>query len=158
MIVVILLFGCVQPHKTHKEIALNVQETRIKGASDNDFLFWYVILCHNNTGGVYYYNYCSPTQVTNFQGANWSKSETLPYENEMVVSTSNEQVNTTELEPEIQTDINDNEGTFEGMSETEMGDYEGTSSDAATDNSSSESGSESSDGGDSGGGDGGGGE
>jgi hypothetical protein len=168
--------GCQQKHKkklisikeykvSHdKECYTNVSPNENKSASD-DLLFWYIITCNSNNSAYYYY-YSSPTAMTNFSNVNWTLSQTFPVEtadeaNGVTVAQTNISEPVTDMSQDMQTEMSDNPEYFGGMTESEMGDYEGgessqSSSESSGESSSSDSGSSDS-GGDSGGDGGGGG-
>jgi hypothetical protein len=158
-------FGCHQRHKkklisikeyrvTHKKEVCPEDSTHSGTVTQNandDFVFWYIITCNSNNS-TYYYSYSSPTQVTNFSSVDWTLTQAFPVEsaNEATgttVTTTEVTEPVSEMSTEMQTEMSENADYFGGMTESEMGDYEGT--DTGTD-----SGSDT--GGDSGGGDSGG--
>ena len=136
LLLAIAVVGC-GPHKPHKKMA-KVHEYKIK--QDNDFVFWYVIW--DADGGSY--RYTSPTQVTNFVGVDWVKTnEPIPEE---ATEQQVEEVNETDLSQDMQAD--------QGIEAADM-DANDSSADSGTDSGDSGGDSGGDGGGDGGGGDGG---
>ena len=150
LLLIPVLFSCV--HKQHKQVIHRYKEKK----DDNTFLYWYIIESADNASQTNYY-YSSLDIITDFSDVVFTKSESIPFDEKSVEELTPEQVSQEELSPETQTEFSENAENFGGMTEDEMGDYEGGS----TDNESSyDSGSDGgdSDSGSDGGGDGGGGE
>lgn len=152
----LILFGCHQ-RKHHYKEKVNCYKTHSVDNNGNDVWLYYYLFWANNNTQCYYYS--SPTQVSSFSNTNWQSSNTSPVsgmsENQVEQMPSQE-VSTQEMSTEIQSEMESNPENFEGMTQDQMGDYEGGGSYDASDNNSGDSGSDGG-GSDSGGGDSGGG-
>lgn len=140
--------------------------------SDNGLDTWLFLYIMTMDNGRYYY-YTSPTQISSFayNNVSWQKSENNPVDNigkDEIEQIELDQKQQQQLSDQVQEKMDENPEYFEGMTQDEMGDYEGTSTSGdedkeTEDNSQGESESSGSEGGsdsgsDSGGGDSGGGD
>jgi len=119
----VTLSSCDKRHTKHN--VTSYKEHRINDAGLEELIYWYVILSDNNT----YYYYSSPTPVSNYSSISWSKSSENPLSNvseSELDKLAEETVTEQELSQDMQQEIDENPDNFEGMSENEMGDYEGT--------------------------------
>jgi len=159
LLLMLSLSECRQ-HKKQKKLNVKtykIANTTVDNNPLNDFIFWYVILQPNNSCSYY----CTTTPIVNnnFTTVNWTPSNTIPSTISSEKPVEEQEVETENFSEEMQAEIDTTPENFEGMTESEMGDYENSSQpgDAAPDtesNSSSESNSGSdsgSDGGDAGG-------
>lgn len=158
----ISLFGCEQRCNHKKGYKQNVKcyKTHSVDNTGNDIWLYYYLFASSNNQNYYYYS--SPTPITSYSGVNWQTSNVNPvsaYDEKQIEQMPEQEVAVQDMNPEMQEQMTENPENFEGMTQDEMGDYEG-GTENSSDNSSSDAGSDagSSDGGgDSGGGDGGGG-
>lgn len=162
------LFACDQQqhHRTVKHVVnQKVQCYRQHKTNDDGsgaFLFWYMITTMNN-GPCYYY--ASESPVTDFSTVIWQESKDNPitnYDEAEFQQMPEVEVQASELSTEMQMEMDSSPENFGGMTESELGDYEGGGQDNSSDNSAqgsdnSSDGGSSDGGSDGGGGDGGGG-
>lgn len=153
----ILLFSCQRRHHVAKQKVQCYKQHVVHDDGSANWIFWYILWTSNNQS-CYYYS--SSTPISNYSSVIWVESKENPLEsiNENDIQQMPEQeVSQQELSSEMQQEIDTNPEDFGGMTQDEMGDYEGGGSDNSSDGGSGESGGDFG-GGDSGGGDGGGGE
>lgn len=163
----LLLFICLialftSCNKKHYKERVQCYKSHSLDSSGNDIWLYYYLFSMNNNSTYYYYSSTSP--VASFGGVEWQTSTTNPVSNLQTEEMPVEEVATEQLPMEVQQEMDTNPENFEGMTQDEMGDYEGGGNESAPDNSAdggnSDSGSGGGDsgGGSDGGGDGGGGE
>lgn len=159
LMVLSLAFACGQPTHHHKSYAKQTMHSYQTQDDSGNWIWWYIMMS-NNGSTTNYYSYSSPVAVTDFSSVQFTQSATAPIDLQEAKEMAEQEMTVEELPAEMQAEISDNPENFGGMTEDEMGDYEGgTESDgdngSADDGGSSDAGS-SDGGGDGGGGDGGG--
>lgn len=148
-----LMLGSCTSHHHHHYRTASVHEYRVQGP-DNTWLWYYVMMNHN--GGYYYYSSSSQIVNNNFNTANFTQSQALPFD-------VNDQEHVDEGEtysvgPDGLPDQFDNNPEIEGSEvESSVESSDGGGTVEGENGSESEGSSESSDGGGSSGGDSGGG-
>lgn len=149
-----VLCSCSNHHTHVKDQHVKCYRQHIETPSGTEMLFWYLIW---NSSGTSCYYYSSPTEITNYSSVQWQSSDRSPIAESSNIEEMPEQVVSEQnLSAEMQQEIDTHPEDFGGMTQEEMGDYEGggTDNDGSQDGGSSDNGGGS--GGDFDGGDGGG--
>ncbi len=152
IILLSIFISCNHKPKGLKDVKVHTYKqhsTVVDNDPTNDWIFWYIIFGNNNS--CYYYS--SPSYATNYSGASWISSPSVPLSinnnnpNSPDVEELTEQnIQINELPQEIQTEIDQSPDNFEGSTNEDVGADDGVS-DGDSDTGSGDSG-----GGDSGGG------
>lgn len=155
-LLIIALFSCT--HHSHKQKIECYRQHTVDDNGNDAWLYWY-ILGTLNSSNSYYYSSSSP--ISDYSSVSWNQStpaNTPNLQDQTFEPMPEQVVENQDLSTEMQQEINDNPENFGGMTQDEMGDYEGGGNDNTSDNSSNDGGSSDGGGSDSGGDSGGGGE
>lgn len=147
LILSVALISC--NHKRHYKQKVQCYKTHSVDNTGNDMLLYYYLFWGQNNQSCYFYS--SPTPIVSYSTISWQTSTVSPIASmgkEQVEELPEQEVSSQGMNQEMQQEMESNPENFEGMTQDEMGDFEGGN----TDSGASDSGS-----GDSGGGDGGGG-
>lgn len=147
--------GCSTPQK-HKFCKIHVYRTQNinSRSSDDEFIFWYILMVNSN----YYYSYStnSPVSTTDLNSVSWISSTKSPVEGKILDDTE-DKIDIENLPEEVQTTIEEVGDENVGVTEESVN-SDGTIEETESPSSEPSESSSSEDGGDSGSSDGGSGE
>lgn len=136
------LFACSH-HQNHHQTIKHVANQKVHcykqhiahDDGTSSFVLWYMIMTMNNQS---YYYYTSDSPVTNFTTVVWQESKENPittYDEAEFQQVSEVEVQENQLSQEMQVEMDSSPENFGGMTESELGDYEGGGQESNSDNS-----------------------
>lgn len=131
MLFITTIFGC--NNKKHYKEKVSCYRVHQQDNSGNDILMYYLLFSSMNNSNYYYYS--SPTQITNYSFITWNQSSINPIKNieeDKIDNLGDKEITTEQFSEEMQSKMENNPENFQGMKESEMGDYEGTETNSST--------------------------